>query len=209
MSKTVLNTRQQILATALQAFNKQGIEASGVRDLAAILNLSAGNVTYYFPTRDEMVKELINELDANIRLLTDKVKIETVIDFFGQQKLIMDVQFQYRSLYLALGTLSMYNKKAGASIKKFEKRRTDQLKTALQGLTKSAQLEKLSSSDMDALLSLVHGYSNHWIVSAMINNPSGKKDQSIKTAQHGMAFLLNPYLTKKGKGDLAKALKAK
>jgi hypothetical protein len=59
------------------------------------------------------------------------------------------------------------------------------------------------------LLSLVHGYSNHWIVSAMINNPSGKKDQSIKTAQHGMAFLLNPYLTKKGKGDLAKALKAK
>jgi AcrR family transcriptional regulator len=209
MSKTVLNTRQQILATALQAFNKQGIEAAGVRDLAALLKLSAGNVTYYFPTRDDMVKELIAELDANIRVFTDKVKIESVADFFGQQKLVMDIQFQYRCLYLAYGALGLFNKKVGATLKKFEKRRTDQLKAALQGLMKSGQLEKAGSADMEALLTQIQGHANYWIVSAMINNPSAKKEQALKIALHGMAFLLNPYLTKKGKGELAKALKTK
>jgi AcrR family transcriptional regulator len=209
MSKTVLTTRQLILATALQAFNKQGIDAVGVRDLAALLKLSAGNVTYYFPTRDEMVKELVSDLDASMRLLTDKVKIESVSDFIAQQKVIMDAQFHNRSLYLAYGTLMMFNKKVASGFKKLEKKRNEQVKSALQGLAKSASLEKLSPGDLDALVGQIQGFSNSWIAGVLAENAAIKKEQAIKQGAKSFAFMLNPYLTKSGKGDLAKALKSK
>lgn len=207
MSKTTLTTRQQILSTALNAFNKQGIDAVGVRDLAALLKLSAGNITYYFPTRDDMVKELLTELDGNIRLMTDKVKVSNLSDFMAQQKLIMEEQFQNRCLFLAYGSLMMFNKKVASGLKKLEKRRNDLLKSSLQGLAKSSLLEKLSPSEMEALLSQMLSFSNSWITSMLADNASVKKEQAVKQGAKSFAFMLNPYLSKKGKAELAKAIK--
>lgn len=207
MSKTTLTTRQQILSTALTAFNKQGIDAVGVRDLAALLKLSAGNITYYFPTRDEMVKELLADLDGNIRLMTDKVKVGTLGDFVAQQKLIMEEQFQNRCLFLAYGSLMMFNKKVASGLKKLEKRRNDLLKSSLQGLSKNSLLEKLSPSEMEALLTQMLSFSNSWITAVMADNASVKKEQAVKQGAKSFAFMLNPYLSKKGKAELAKAIK--
>lgn len=207
MSKTTLTTRQQILSTALTAFNKQGIDAVGVRDLAALLKLSAGNITYYFPTRDEMVKELLADLDGNIRLMTDKVKVSNLGDFVAQQKLIMEEQFQNRCLFLAYGSLMMFNKKVASGLKKLEKRRNDLLKSSLQGLSKNSLLEKLSPSEMEALLTQMLSFSNSWITAVMADNASVKKEQAVKQGAKSFAFMLNPYLSKKGKAELAKAIK--
>lgn len=209
MSKSTLNTRQQILSTALTAFNKHGIEAVGVRDIAALLELSAGNITYYFPTKDEMIKELVAMLESDIRVLTDKVKIESIGDFFAQQKQVMEVQFNYRSVFLSYGSLMVYNKKVAGGLKKFEKKRAAHLKSILQSLSKNSFLEKLSPSDQDALLSQILSLSNSWISSALADNPGAKKEASTKEGAKSLAFLIQPFLSKKGKADLIKALKAK
>jgi AcrR family transcriptional regulator len=209
MSKKELTTRQFILATALQAFNRQGIEAVGVRDLAALLKLSAGNVTYYFPTREDLLKELVSDLDSSLRLLTDKVTITNVAEFISQQRLILDTQFHYRCLYLSYGTLMVFNKKAHNGLKKLDKQRTEQLKLSLQVLTKSTSLDKLDSSDLKAFLLLISNFSVSWVACVLGNNPTIKKDQAVKEALESFSTLISPYFSKKGKQDLAKALKSK
>ena len=49
MSKGKPNTREKILARALELYNEHGVEYVGVRELAKDLNLKGGNITYYFP----------------------------------------------------------------------------------------------------------------------------------------------------------------
>ena len=58
MSKLKMNTREKILDKALEMFNERGIEYVGLRELAAILDIRVGNITYYFPTKDDLVYEI-------------------------------------------------------------------------------------------------------------------------------------------------------
>ena len=55
MSKSEITTEEKILAKALEMFNERGIEYVGMRELAATLNIRVSNITYYFPTKDDLV----------------------------------------------------------------------------------------------------------------------------------------------------------
>ncbi len=58
MSKPKLNTREIILDKALKMFNERGIEYVGLRELAGVLGIRVSNITYYFPTKDDLVYQL-------------------------------------------------------------------------------------------------------------------------------------------------------
>jgi AcrR family transcriptional regulator len=58
----VSDTRRRILDTALRLFNEQGLGRIGVRDVARAAGISAGNLSYHFATKDELVAALVLEL---------------------------------------------------------------------------------------------------------------------------------------------------
>ena len=62
MSKLKMNTRDKILDQSLKMFNERGIEYVGLRELAGILDIRVGNISYYFSTKDDLVYELSQEL---------------------------------------------------------------------------------------------------------------------------------------------------
>jgi hypothetical protein len=47
------DTEERIVQVALEMFNKTGVEYVGMRELAMALDMRIGNLTYYFPTKDE------------------------------------------------------------------------------------------------------------------------------------------------------------
>ena len=53
-----MTTKEKILSKALEMFNDRGIEYVGLRELAAILAMRVSNITYYFPTKDDLVNQL-------------------------------------------------------------------------------------------------------------------------------------------------------
>ncbi|MDP5172731.1 MAG: TetR/AcrR family transcriptional regulator [Bacteroidia bacterium] len=61
------HTRGAILEAARRLFNERGVAKTKTRDIAAMLNISQGNLTYHFPQRAALVEELyflmIGELD--------------------------------------------------------------------------------------------------------------------------------------------------
>jgi AcrR family transcriptional regulator len=59
----VADTRHRILEVARELFNAEGISRVGVRDIARALDISAGNLGYHFPTRDDLVAALVLELN--------------------------------------------------------------------------------------------------------------------------------------------------
>jgi AcrR family transcriptional regulator len=53
---------KRVVDTALKMFNESGIEYVGMRELATALGMRIGNLTYYFPTKDDLVYRLSLEL---------------------------------------------------------------------------------------------------------------------------------------------------
>lgn len=57
-----MSTRDRILDMALKLFNQRGIDNVSIRDIAAELNISDGNLRYHFRTRDDLVEALFQRL---------------------------------------------------------------------------------------------------------------------------------------------------
>jgi AcrR family transcriptional regulator len=61
-----MNTRERILHISLQLFNKKGLTEVSIRDIAAELGMSEGNLRYHFRTKDDLVEALFDELADEI-----------------------------------------------------------------------------------------------------------------------------------------------
>lgn len=56
------NTRLQIIQLAAKLFTEEGYSKTPLSKLAKILDLSPGNITFYFPTKDYLLAVLTDEL---------------------------------------------------------------------------------------------------------------------------------------------------
>lgn len=56
------NTRLQIIQTAANLYIENGYSKTTNKELATLLDVSPGNITFYFPTKDHLLAVLVNEL---------------------------------------------------------------------------------------------------------------------------------------------------
>lgn len=61
-----MNTKEKILFKSLQLFNKKGLTDVSIRDIAAEIGISDGNLRYHFRTKDELVEALFDQLADDI-----------------------------------------------------------------------------------------------------------------------------------------------
>lgn len=61
-----MSTRDKILLKSLQLFNNKGLAHVTIRDIAAEINMSDGNLRYHFRTKDDIVEALFNQLADKI-----------------------------------------------------------------------------------------------------------------------------------------------
>jgi AcrR family transcriptional regulator len=96
-------TRQAVLDRARDLFNEFGLEGVGVRDLARDLGLSPGNVSYYFPRKQDLIDALMAELAerqaANVAGLGDA---EGLAGLLQRYRRTFEAQYDYRCLARAL-----------------------------------------------------------------------------------------------------------
>ena len=118
MSKSKVNTRDKILDQSLKMFNERGIEYVGLRELAAILNIRVGNISYYFPTKDDLVNELSQELSkSNAELLKQRESL-TMKEFLEILHKVFLNHVKFRCLLLSVVHLMQQNKHLAAAYKK-------------------------------------------------------------------------------------------
>lgn len=63
-NREVNGTAARILEHARQAFNERGLATVGMRELARELELSPGNLSYHFPTKEALITALIERMHA-------------------------------------------------------------------------------------------------------------------------------------------------
>ncbi|MCB9283285.1 MAG: TetR/AcrR family transcriptional regulator [Lewinellaceae bacterium] len=99
-----MKTRERIWKTALTLFNERGFANVSMRDIAADLGMSPGNLSYHFPNQESLVAEHFRQLALlNEETLTINVGPEfCMVDFLRHYRQVYENQFAFRYLLLNL-----------------------------------------------------------------------------------------------------------
>ncbi|GAB3902766.1 hypothetical protein GCM10028803_30010 [Larkinella knui] len=198
-----MTKEEKIVGKALEMFNERGIEYVGLRELAATLGIRVGNITYYFPTKDDLVNRLAQDLSAlNERTMGEENR--SLFSFLNQYRHVFENHVQYRCLLLSFVHLMEQNKVISARYKETEKKRYSTIVANLSSLQAFGYL--VPEADTDFLVSVVTLAARFWISEAALSFRHLSPPEQITQYITLLAKLFIPYATEKGKDDIQRFL---
>ncbi|HZI23824.1 MAG TPA: TetR/AcrR family transcriptional regulator, partial [Chryseolinea sp.] len=180
MSKTLIRTEERIVAKALEMFNEKGIEYVGMRELAASLGIRVSNITYYFPTKDDLVNRLsldFSALNSRVIVANSATSMKSFLEMFHQ---VFLNHVTYRCLLLSFVHLMERNKPMALRYNKIQGERHSTLMANLTMLVKRDYLKLRDESDGEILVSSIRLISRFWISDAAISLRQLNIDQQIR-----------------------------
>lgn len=183
-------------------FNKKGVEYVGMRELAAALDMRVSNITYYFPTKDD----LVNQLSLNLNKLNAKVVVDdkelTIEKFLAMFQAVFRNHVKYRCLLLSFVHLMEQNKKMSVRYRKTQSDRNATLRSNINTLIKSGFLHINDQKDIEYLVSAIALIVRFWISEAAVSFRQLSPEKQINHYVELIGRLLHPYVTVTGKQQL-------
>jgi AcrR family transcriptional regulator len=202
MSNNKVSTREKIVDQALEMFNAKGVEYVGLRELAASLNMRVSNITYYFPTKDNLVNQLSLDLNKlNSEFLVDDKSI-TMKSFLTMLRNVFRNQLKYRCMLLSIVHLMEQNKEISVRHKKTQKDRNATLRANINSLTELGYLKVYHESETEYLVSTIALIARFWISEATISFRQLSPEEQINYYLSLIGKLLSSYATAKGKKQI-------
>lgn len=202
-------TKILILQHALKVFNTKGIEYAGVREIAKDLNLRVGNVTYYFPTKDDIVVALGQELRELNSLTIQEIDGLNMLGFLGMYRQVFENHYKYRCLFISFVQQFERNKKIRTDYLRTQKQRFSTLKKNITELMENGYLhEDISPSQIEYIISSIALTSRFWLSEARITYRTFSKEKVLKHYLTLITHLLLPYSTETGKKHITSFLKS-
>jgi AcrR family transcriptional regulator len=202
MSKLKTDTRRKIRDKALEMFNERGIEYVGLRELAAILDMRVSNITYYFPTKDDLVYEIsmgLNQANSAVMVTDEQMTVSRFIEMMYK---VFQNHVQYRCLLLSFVHIMQQNKVIASQYKNTQSTRNKVLKANIETLATSSFLSIAHEKDSEFLVSCIALISRFWISEAAISFRKVNDEEQIQYYLAMIKKILAPYLTAKGKKDM-------
>ena len=202
MSKNKISTRDAILSKALEMFNERGIEYVGLRELAATLGIRVSNISYYFPTKDDLVNELTLELNrANSNLLVAGQRL-TLKSFLEMMQGVFRNQVRFRSIMLSIVHLMEHNQVISQRHKQTQKDRNKVLAENLKTLAAGGLLSFPDEQQVEMLAAMISLIARFWISEAAISYRKLSEEDQIDNNLRLIVNLLLPYATTVGKEQI-------
>jgi AcrR family transcriptional regulator len=197
-----MTTKEKILAKALDMFNERGVEYVGMRELAATLHIRVSNITYYFPTKDDLVNQLsleLNNLNSTIVIANENISILSFLDMLNN---VFQNHVKYRCLLLSFVHLMEQNKAISARYKETQKDRNNTIKSNIEALIRSAYLQVGDEKDVEFLTSTLSLIIRFWISEATVSHGRLAVHEQINHYLSLITTLLSTYATETGKKEL-------
>lgn len=154
-----MKTRDRILLKSLELFNEQGERSVTTNHIASSLNISPGNLYYYFRSKEDIIFEIFLHYEAimvgSLGVPTDRSV--TYMDKIGYFEAIFKQLWDYRFLHRDLAHLLEESPRLRESYRQFARKVMAQAYILYNAL-REAQLVKASDQDIQAMIV------NIWIV---------------------------------------------
>lgn len=96
-----MKTREKILHTSIELFNEKGFGAVNLEELAQVLGISRGNLTYHFKSKDDILEAIAEEMWKEIAAEKEKtMQVPSFQNMHSQTKMFHSFQKQYAFVFL-------------------------------------------------------------------------------------------------------------
>ncbi len=97
-----MNTKEKIVEVALSLFNEKGTDSITVRHIAKEVGISHGNLCYHYPTTDDIIFKLYENLVAELNIEISKLPVNQVDLWmiYHSGKITFSLLYKYKFLML-------------------------------------------------------------------------------------------------------------
>lgn len=193
-----LKTHAKILDTARLLFNEHGVPQTSLRDIAKVIDISQGNLTYHFHKKESIFEELYFEFVDNLAkapLLEDGQAL-TLKTLLEQTQKRMEIMVDYRFLFIDLNHTLREYPKIKFHFNQLGKERCAAylalFKTAVNNDIMRGQAYK---EEYESLATRIKLFNDHWLSVASVNEIPL---EDIATKHHALLTeMLFPYFSHK------------
>lgn len=191
-----MRTREAIKHSGLKLFNKSGVQNVTLRDIAAKLKKSYGNITYHFANKEALVAELYQDMLAELEEISSDMQVQNDLlsAILKAPELTFDLSVKYIFLFKDYIEIRRTFPELAKRIDISNAMRKDALIGVLRFLKAQEVLrEDLSDEDLNYIMELSGAMRTMFFIQAI---PSTKPDKAMKKAYVAYVNnLLKPYLT--------------
>ncbi|MGV3599999.1 MAG: TetR/AcrR family transcriptional regulator [Dyadobacter fermentans] len=196
-------TQEKISKRALELFNLKGIEYVGMRELAADLGMRIGNLTYYFPTKDDLVFSISKAYTESNSKIHSDLPIKGLYDFLYKNKLLFENGLKYQCLLLSMVHLMEQNALIAANYQgNVMQSRMSGLVRDIELLEESKYLKFSCEDDKLLIISSNSLQSRFWLSEAVLTESRSNLARQLTHYLRMKAHLFRPYASKKGIEDI-------
>lgn len=203
------NLKDDILSVSLSLFNKHGIDGVKTRDIAEKAGISLGNLTYYYPTKNDIVLALCRQfIDRVDEELVDEPAPNGLLYMYHLVKRVFLIQLEYRFI------LNARYAEIVASLPEVQRHYRNVLVTRLgyarqlyTQMVSEGLAEKALIANTVELVYMVNIIGLFWQQELAIYSPEMVDEEKVEYALAVLFQAYRPYLTAKGKKVLMPLLK--
>ena len=82
-----MEKKEYILTNATQLFNRQGATATSLRETAAYLEMSDGNLRYHFKTKEDLLLAIFNQMVQRMEATIQAKEVATSAELIEEVKM--------------------------------------------------------------------------------------------------------------------------
>lgn len=196
-------TQEKVIKRALELFNLKGIEYVGMRELAADLGMRIGNLTYYYPTKDDLVFAISQAYTESNSKIHSELPIKSLYDFLYKNKLLFENGLKYQCLLLSMVHLMEQNARIAANYQgNVVQNRMLGLTHDIELLEKNGYLKFGCEDDKMLIVSSNSLQSRFWLSEAVLTESRQHLARQLTHYLRMKAHLFRPYATKQGLEDI-------
>ncbi|NVJ45844.1 MAG: TetR family transcriptional regulator [Cytophagia bacterium] len=197
-----MKTKDKVLATALELFNKEGLKDVTLRQIAKAMNISQGNLNYHYRAKSDIVSALYFQLVDRMNIeMSQLVQNQPIMSFLSESSLIsMRVLFEYRFITKDLYAVLDSDEELKQHYVGLQKMRKQQFLMLFENMIEGGLLrpEELNN-EYERLYERMNILGDNWINAAALLRDNSK---SIVDYYHSLLFeVIYPYLTERGKEE--------
>jgi AcrR family transcriptional regulator len=196
-----ISTRELIVKKAIELYNSHGVEYVGVRELAKELNMKGGNITYYFPTKDDLIKEITGLLSTENERILDSIPGD-LAGIMKSLRVLYENQYRFRGIFMSIPNLLRQNPKSHQQYVKRQEVRRATFKDIIAGLIEKGYLRKMDDLEKEALHRSIIMQNRFWISEATADMFIERGEAAIDYYVNRLAALFYVFATAKGKKEL-------
>ncbi|MEM9921612.1 MAG: TetR/AcrR family transcriptional regulator [Bacteroidota bacterium] len=194
-------TKEKILDSAQQLFNKYGVADVSLRKISSEIGISHTNLIYHFKTKNEILDQLHLRILSAAKRENDQLKGEedTILGLLRATESGFEVLYKFRFFMIDLNYIMRTNKSLHNFFLEVEQVRAQMYRNQIKEMiTKKLMRKEEYESEYEKLITQIRIFSDYWISSSAIYC-DGSIREIIKEHVEMLMNMFYPYLTTNGK----------